>query len=92
MHDVVVEGKILAWGNSYGVRIRKEDLERAGLAAGAEVKVRIETGGGKIDLSGLPVFHGGDPRDSERHDELLAEARFADLERKRVRGDRHARR
>ena len=81
MTDVILEGKILAWGNSYGIRIRKEDLERAGLAAGGAVKVRIETPDRRIDLSHFHFLKGGRPDDSERHDELLGEARSLRLKR-----------
>lgn len=80
--EVVVTGRILQWGNSLGVRLPRADLLRAGLGPGAEVTVRVAQRPGRIDLSGLPVFRGGRPDDSERHDELLAEALERKLRRK----------
>jgi antitoxin component of MazEF toxin-antitoxin module len=72
MADVIIDGKILAWGNSYGIRIKKGDLEREGLQPGEQVVVRIERRGERIDLSDLPVFAGGRSDVSARHDEYLA--------------------
>lgn len=85
MSDVVISGRILQWSSSFGIRIKKSDLDAAGLQPGAEVVVRIEKKPGRIDLSGLPLFHGDASDVSERHDEYLAEARWAELERKRRR-------
>lgn len=72
MSSVVIEGKILEWGNSYGIRIAKGDLQREGLTPGEEVTVRIERGGEPVDLSDLPTFAGGRSDVSQRHDEFLA--------------------
>lgn len=80
MTEVVVEGKILEWGNSYGVRIRKADLQRSGLRPGETVSVRIERDGGRVDLSDLPTYAGGRPDVSRRHDEVLAAALAEDME------------
>lgn len=85
MSEVIVEGRILAWGNSFGIRIRKEDLERSGLTPGAEVKVRIAPPGGRVDLSHIRFLEGGQPTDSERHDVLLGEARARDLDEHKAR-------
>ncbi len=73
MADVVVEGKILRWGNSFGIRIRKDDLEARDLHPGQEVLVRIEPATTRIDLADLPTFHSGLDDVSERHDAYLAE-------------------
>lgn len=72
--EVVVEGRVLRWGNSYGVRISKADLERAGLKEGSKAIVRVRAG--KVDLSHVTFLRGGRarPDDSMRHDELLGEA------------------
>lgn len=79
MNDVIATGRVLEWGNSYGIRVRKSDLERLGLSAGAEVVIRIESRSDRVDLSSLPRFNSGTRDTSERHDEVLAEARFKDL-------------
>lgn len=80
MSEVVIEGKVLAWGNSYGIRIRKADLEREGLHPGEEVSVRIERSADEVDLSDLPVFSGGRTDVSERHDAYLAQALATELD------------
>lgn len=69
----MIEGKILRWGNSYGLRIRKEDVERAGLQPGQEIVARIKHGGDKIDVSDAPFFRSGYTDTSVRHDEVLAD-------------------
>lgn len=77
MGEIQVHRRILAWGNGYGIRLTKADLERLGLRPHdeAEVVVRGEPKG--IDLSTLPVFHlGGDA--SIRHDEIIGEGLDAD--------------
>lgn len=75
MADVIVEGKLLRWGNSYGIRIRKDDVEASDLRPGEEVVVRIEDQGGPLELSGLPTFSSGHPDTADRHDAVLGEAR-----------------
>lgn len=62
--------KVLRWGNSYGIRISKEDAEREGLREGQEVVLEIKAKPRKeIDISHLPSFDmGGDLAD--RHDEV----------------------
>lgn len=66
--------KVLKWGNSYGIRLSKEEAERAGLKPGDEVVVEVKAREGqRIDLSDLPGFDlGGDLAD--RHDEVWADA------------------
>lgn len=63
-------GKLLRWGNSYGVRLSKADVERLGLKEGQEVAFEVAASPNeKIDLSDMPSFHlGGDL--SVRHDEV----------------------
>ena len=77
--EVVIKGRVLKWGNSYGIRIRKGELRQAGLRPGAEALVRLAKRPGRVDLSGLPTFKGGEPDDALRHDELLGRARRRSL-------------
>jgi len=65
--------KIKKWGNSFGVRITKKELEEYGLKEGEEVKVKIEKVIPKkeVDLSNLPTFTETDERVSEHHDQYL---------------------
>lgn len=62
--------KLLRWGNSYGIRVSKADVEREGLREGQEFRILIRAKPGqKVDVSRLPAFDlGGDL--SERHDEV----------------------
>jgi len=81
--EAIIRGRVLKWGNSYGFRIHKADLERLGLRPGEEALVRLERRTGTVDLSGLPTFKGGMPDDSLRHDELLGEARQKAIKEKK---------
>ncbi|MBI4392219.1 MAG: hypothetical protein HY556_00275 [Euryarchaeota archaeon] len=62
--------KVLKWGNSYGLRITKEEARKAGLREGQEVVVEIKVRPtGKVDLSHIRAFNlGGDLAD--HHDEV----------------------
>lgn len=90
MSEVVLEGKILEWGNSYGIRIRKADLERSGLGPGDTVSVRIEGAEDRVDLSDLPTFAGGRSDVSRRHDQVLADALAQEVGAGEPRGDEAA--
>jgi antitoxin component of MazEF toxin-antitoxin module len=63
-------GKVLKWGNSYGIRLSKEDVEELGLREGQEVVVEVKTHPEeRVDLSHLETFEmGGDL--SREHDEV----------------------
>ena len=64
--------KVKRWGNSLAVRLRKDELDRAGVSEGDVVTVDIiKVLKGKMDLDGLPTFKDPDPRASLRHDEHL---------------------
>jgi len=83
-HDeVIVKGRILRWGNSYGIRLRRAELKKAGLSPGSEATVRMAKEHSRVDLSGLPAFKGGGPDDSVQHDELLARARVAAMRKRK---------
>lgn len=70
----VVEGRILEWGNSYGIRLRADTVRSLGLEPGDDVTVRIERDQGCVDVSGVRSFEGGRSDVSQRHDEILGEA------------------
>jgi len=82
--EVVITARILKWGNSYGLRVRKSDVKRLGLLPETEAIIRLERQTGRVDLSGLPTFSGGSPDDSLRHDELLGRVREKSLERRKA--------
>ena len=63
-------GRVLKWGNSYGIRLSKADVERLGVRAGADVSVQMRPlEGKKVDISHIRFFH-GDADLSERHDDF----------------------
>jgi hypothetical protein len=67
---IIVHGKLLRWGNSFGIRLRRSDLEENGLREGDEISLEIrKLPRDKIDLSGIRTF-AGDPDLSTRHDEI----------------------
>ena len=64
--------RIRRWGNSYGIRLQKEDLTRLGLREGAEVDLEMRPHKqGRVDLSDLPTFSDPDPLMSIHHDKIL---------------------
>ena len=64
--------KIKKWGNSFGVRLTKKELEEYGLKEGDEIKIKIEKIKPKeIDLSEIPTFSETDEKASEHHDTYL---------------------
>jgi len=81
MRRFTMTGKLLRWGNSYGIRIAKADAERAGLHVGDEFEFGVAPTGG-VDISSLPSFDwgGGGAKD---HDAILGQGRSKDLERSR---------
>jgi antitoxin component of MazEF toxin-antitoxin module len=81
--EVLVEGRILEWGNSYGIRLRKADLERAGLGPGTEAVVRIQRKPGKVDVSHVRFIRSGHADTSERHDEVLGQAGWDEQQRRK---------
>ena len=72
MGEILVHRKIVPWGNGYGIRLSKTDLERLGLQPRdeAEVLVRGERTG--VDLSKFHFLRlGGDA--SIHHDDIIGE-------------------
>ena len=69
----IITGKILRWGNSYGVRISGKELKEANLAPGKEINLRILEPEGPLDIKGAPFFSSGHSDTARRHDEILAE-------------------
>lgn len=62
--------KVLKWGNSYGLRLSKDEVEEMGLQEGQEVVVEIKSKPGeKVDLSHLRTFNLGGSL-ARDHDEV----------------------
>jgi len=65
--------RVRRWGNSLAVRLRKEDVEEAGVSDGDLVTVEIVRVAktDSVDLDGLPTFADDNPRASVEHDRYL---------------------
>lgn len=71
-----LHGRILRWGNSYGVRITKAEAERLGLHEGDDVDLLVQEAHG--DVPEIPTFDLGGLADD--HDRLFGEAAARDLD------------
>lgn len=71
MAKIVLNVKALKWGNSYGLRVGKQDFERAGLRVGQEIEVQIGGEPGKVDISHIRTFRGADRFPGWSHDDVL---------------------
>lgn len=68
--EALAATKVLRWGNSYGLRISKHDVERLGLVPGTEVAVSLVTKDDTIDVPWF-TFSSGHTDTSINHDEVL---------------------
>ena len=78
MSLVTVKGRLLRWGNSYGLRLSRKDVERLDLQPDKEVEVKVDVSPGrKLRPHEVVSFNlGGDAAD--RHDELFARSTLED--------------
>lgn len=72
MSEVEVKGRLLAWGNSYGIRLSRDDVQRFGLKPDQEIRVKLEIEQEALGVSDLPSFDLG--RAADRHDDLFAQS------------------
>lgn len=65
--------RVRRWGNGLALRVRKKDLEKAGISEGDVVRVDVRRVAriGSSDLERLPTFEDADPRASVNHDKYL---------------------
>ena len=68
-----MRAEVRRWGNGLALRIRKRDLEAAGVSEGNIVEVRISrlSASGTIDLEAMPTFQDADRLASVHHDRYL---------------------
>lgn len=78
MGDLHIRRKVLKWGNGYGLRLTKAELEKLELVPGQEADVRISSQPQRIDLSHLRFLDDDATDVSERHDDYLEEADAGD--------------
>jgi len=74
LHQVdTMRGTVRRWGNGLALRVRKKDLETAGVSEGDVVEVRVRRRSERVvfDLDAMPTFEDPDPRSSIRHDRYL---------------------
>jgi hypothetical protein len=72
MGEIQLHRRIVPWGNGYGIRVSKGELERLGLRPRDEAEVVIRGERSGLDLSRLhPIDLGRDA--AERHDDILGE-------------------
>lgn len=78
MSLVSVKGRLLRWGNSYGLRLSRREVERLRLRPDTDIEVKVDVSPGKkISALDAPAFSlGGDAAD--RHDELFAQGALQD--------------
>jgi hypothetical protein len=77
-----VQGVIRRWGNSYALRLRKEDFKRFHLREGQQVTARLVAPAPRIDLGKIPTFRGGGlPRGADR-EALAGEGYWQDYQEK----------
>ncbi|MBS3133594.1 hypothetical protein J4470_05755 [Candidatus Woesearchaeota archaeon] len=71
---MMVKGKILEWGNSFGLRLNKADMVGAGLRADQEVEVEIKPKLTKVkDVFGIIKKKVGSEKELEEIDRLFQE-------------------
>lgn len=81
--------RVLKWGNSYGIRLTKADLERLGLREDDEVDVGLEPAPPEIDWASIEFLRLGSElakRGSLDHDEIAYEGWLKEQEEKRNAG------
>lgn len=74
MPEARIKATVRKWGNTYGIRISKRDMERLGIQEGAEVTAVVSTEPAPPDMSRFPVFYGPDEFGSRDHDRLFGES------------------
>lgn len=81
MSLVTIRGRLLRWGNSYGLRIARQDVDRLRLRPGSEVEIKVNVGPeGTMRPMEAPSFDLGG-RAADEHDRLFAEGTMSDLRR-----------
>ena len=74
-----MKAKLLKWGNSFGLRLSRQDVARLKLRPGAEVEVKVEVAPDGIDVAEVRSFHlGGDAADE--HDTLFEASVAGDVD------------
>lgn len=67
-----MRAKLLEWGNSYGIRLSRDDVQRFGLRPNHEVRIRLEINSELLRVKDLPSFDLQGAAD--HHDDIFAES------------------
>ena len=81
MATIRIRRKVLRWGNAYGIRLTKADMERLGLHDKDEATIEVTPGRKENDLSAFPFLHLGGGLSTD-HDEVAAAAAWDDHARR----------
>jgi hypothetical protein len=83
MSLVELRGTVLRWGNSFGLRLSRRDLDRLHVKPGSEIPILVPVAEGEpLDPMDAPTFRlGGHAADE--HDALFGQAALDDVERTR---------
>lgn len=72
MPTLKIRRAVIKWGNSFGLRLTRREVERLGIEAKREVLAELTPEPARANLDHIEALHLG--RDaSEGHDEILAE-------------------
>lgn len=66
-------GRLHRWGNSFAIRIPKDEVDRLGLGEGSAVDVNLRPAPatGRVDISDRPTYRDPDRNLSTRVDDIL---------------------
>ncbi len=78
MSHVELRGTVLRWGNSFGLRLSRRDLERLHVKPGSDLPVLVPLPVAPLAPGDAPAFHLGGNASSD-HDALFARSALDDL-------------
>lgn len=82
MSMVAVRAKLLKWGNSFGLRLSRQDVGRLHLRPGVEVEVKLDVAPSGFHVGRVRRYRLGG-RAADEHDALFEAAAKGEAERPR---------
>ncbi|MHB8633784.1 MAG: AbrB/MazE/SpoVT family DNA-binding domain-containing protein [Thermoplasmatota archaeon] len=73
MSLVAVKGKLLRWGNSFGLRLSRDDVQRLHLRPGAEVELKLEVSPSPDAQARVRTYRMGG-KAADEHDQVFSAA------------------
>ena len=80
--DPEIRGTIRRWGNSYALRLRREDVKRLHLREGQSITARLVEHPTRIDLGEIPTFRGGRTMTRAEREKWAGEGHWMNLQEK----------